>query len=161
MKTRILPAIAILAATAVMTACSADDEPTPRPRATPTLPGPSPTYVAAGRQFTLQQGRSVEIAAAHIRVSFDQIVNDSRCPVDVTCIRAGDATVALNVSSSIPGVLAPVVQLRLVVGSESSAAATGHAYGYRITALDLKPAPRSTQPIAQSDYVVTLVARVG
>ncbi len=159
---RILPALAITAAI-VTTACSTDDEPTPTP--TRVIPTPivtvEPVKAALGERFTLQPGKTAFIPEARILIFFAQVTNDSRCPVDVTCIRAGDATVELSVSSSIPGVLAPALQLKLVVGAENPSAATGQAYGYAITALGLAPAPRSTQPIAQQDYMVTLVARAG
>jgi hypothetical protein len=97
----------------------------------------------------MRPGKTAFIPEAHILIFFAQVTNDSRCPVDLTCIRAGDATVEISVSSSVPGVLAPTALLKLVVGGENPSAATGQAYGHSITALDLKPAPRSTQPIAQ------------
>ncbi|MBM4406597.1 MAG: hypothetical protein FJ039_10550 [Chloroflexi bacterium] len=156
-----LLAIALLA-TLTLAACSTGDEKppttTPRPTASP-VPGSGYTQVAVNAPFTLKVGGYAELAGAQVLIAFNEVVNDSRCPVDVTCIRAGEATVVLSISSSNPAIKAPVVLLKLVVGGEHPAAAAGSAYGYSFTALELKPAPRSTQPIAQGDYVATLAAK--
>ena len=53
-----------------------------------------------GREFTLRPGESVTIQSTDLRVSFQGVVEDSRCPADATCVWAGDAVVALEVGTA-------------------------------------------------------------
>lgn len=51
--------------------------------------------VAMGSDFTMAAGEQVSLPDAS-RLSYIGIANDSRCPPDVTCIRAGDADVLFD-----------------------------------------------------------------
>src|SRR5687768_18603336 len=55
------------------------------------------TQVASGPDFELEPGKTVQLAGTGVRVSLLEVVNDSRCPVDVVCVTAGDAEVRLSV----------------------------------------------------------------
>lgn len=53
---------------------------------------PVPTL---GVEFRLAPGESVTLESTTLRLRFDRVVQDSRCPTDVECFWAGDAVVAL------------------------------------------------------------------
>ena len=62
--------------------------------ATPT----SAARVPLGRDFRLKEGQSAEIQGTDLVVTFTRLVSDSRCPSNVTCIQAGEATIAIKVT---------------------------------------------------------------
>ena len=75
-------------------------------------------------------------------------MSDSRCPVDVTCVWAGEVTVAF------------ILQLS---GREerfelSTNAPSANAQELHFELLDVAPAPRSTTTIAPADYRISLRA---
>jgi len=51
--------------------------------------------VALGQSFTMQPGERVTLPGT-ATLRYVELVNDSRCPPDVQCIRAGDATLAFE-----------------------------------------------------------------
>lgn len=51
--------------------------------------------VAFDEDFTLAPGDIVRVADSDIYLGFVSVVNESRCPTGVNCIRAGDVTVKL------------------------------------------------------------------
>jgi len=57
----------------------------------------APGDVPLGREFVLEPGESATVEGTDVRITFQRVVEDSRCPVDVVCVRAGDAVVALTV----------------------------------------------------------------
>ena len=61
--------------------------------------GPS-ADVPLGSEFTLKPGASATIQSTDLRITFLNVVSDSRCAVDVVCVQAGDAVVALRVGNA-------------------------------------------------------------
>ena len=53
--------------------------------------------VPLGSEFSLKPGESAAIRSTDLRVTFLNVVSDSRCPADAVCVWAGDAVVALRV----------------------------------------------------------------
>lgn len=91
--------------------------------------------VAAGEQFEARAGDTLRIAGSGMTFAIVSIA-DSRCPVDVRCIRAGDVIVALQF---IGDAGAHADTLRLATEPH------GVVYGpYRVELLDVQPPPRST-----------------
>ena len=52
----------------------------------------SAKHVQLDERFTLQRGETALVPDDETTVRFDSVSNDSRCPADVDCIRAGEAT---------------------------------------------------------------------
>src|SRR5881392_626914 len=66
----------------------------------PASAGVAPDAVQAlGQDFAIAVGASARIGKTDLVVHFDRVVNDSRCPSDVQCITAGDATVVVTAVS--------------------------------------------------------------
>jgi hypothetical protein len=79
------------------------------------------------------------------------VTDDSRCPVDVRCVWAGDARVRLRVSES--GGTEREVELHTSVEPRWTLVA-----GHRLSLEALRPEPRSGRTIAPDAYVAELRA---
>ena len=53
-----------------------------------------------GNRVEIGVGQSVELPDQDMGISFDRVVDDSRCPANVTCIWAGETVIRLTVSKS-------------------------------------------------------------
>ena len=84
-----------------------------------------------------------------MRVVLLAIRNDSRCPVDVQCVWAGNAEVEIGVAFG----EGPTVPYVLNTGLEPRSANLGP---YLLTVVELRPAPVSTTSIPTEQYVVSL-----
>ena len=111
----------------------------------PTAPGEG---VPLGREFALRPGETVTVQSTDLRVSFQQVVEDSRCPADAFCVWAGDAVVALVVGTA-------SLQLR---SSSAPEAAVG---GYRVRLERVEPSVYSEKTIPPDAYraVLTVTRR--
>ena len=110
----------------------------------PTQPSPLPL----GQSFELRSGTTAALRGG-LKVTFDSVGSDSRCPMDALCVWAGDAVVKLALSQS--GVGPGERELHTQpTGSE----ATYSTYSIKLQALS--PYPRSDRQIRPEDYVATL-----
>ena len=57
----------------------------------------SPTGPSLNEDFTVAPGEITAIAEAGVRVRFDRVEGDSRCPADAVCVQGGDALVRITV----------------------------------------------------------------
>lgn len=107
----------------------------------PTEPSEFPMSV------TMQVGEQTN--AGGLVIVFQQVVNDSRCPINVTCVSAGEATIQLNLSTGGSGT---AFQLTLL------APATNHVVyqDYTVQLATLEPRPQTGLTIAPSAYRATL-----
>jgi len=109
-----------------------------------------PTRRAAlGQSFELRVGETVTIEEEGLRIGFTGVTNDSRCPIDVVCIRAGDATLRLT--------LRRVPQPATVVEVKTPGPPEAVYDGYSIEVRTLLPAPRAATPTDPNSYIATLV----
>jgi hypothetical protein len=110
----------------------------------------STARVGLGEPFSLayQDGARVE----RLLVEFTDVLSDSRCPADVQCEQAGEAT----------------IELRLTVGNDmggddtqtvtvkTSGQTTASSRGYTVTLVDLRPLPTAEAPVREDRYVAEL-----
>jgi hypothetical protein len=101
-----------------------------------------------GEEFELAVHQTAQISADNISVTFQEVLEDSRCPVDVTCIWAGLAKVSLQVSVS--------GQEREISLSTSPPENSAVFENYTFWLISVRPAPRSDQNIDSSAYFVTV-----
>ena len=91
--------------------------------------------------------------AAGAEVTFERVQSDSRCPMDVFCVWAGDAAVAVTLHP--PKGAAESRELHTQpTGSQLSYAS------YTITLTALAPYPQSSREIPPSAYIATFVVSV-
>ncbi len=108
------------------------------------------TAVQRDGTFTLQVGDRAKLTNGDFIVRFVSVSSDSRCPLDVQCVWAGDATVHLDLTSS-----HRTHSVDLHTNSTSGDVST--VYDDQVVELlDLTPTPRSQQSIGQGDYTARL-----
>ncbi|WP_067457386.1 hypothetical protein [Actinomadura macra] len=112
-------------------------------------PPDGPT-VTPGTAFTLAPGQTARLDGGGLTVRFDGVKDDSRCPVNVTCVWAGDATVMVSVTS---GEGRPAARELHVT---APAAKTTAVSGYVVGLVGLAPERRSQSPVSPGDYRVQL-----
>jgi hypothetical protein len=106
-------------------------------------------HAALGQSFELRVGETATVEEAGLTIGFTGVTNDSRCPIDVVCIRAGDATLRLT--------LRRLPQPATLVEVKTPGPPDAVYDGYSIEVLTLLPAPRASTPTDPNAYVATLV----
>jgi hypothetical protein len=68
-------------------------------------PGETPGRQEAtiGEEFTLAPGEVAHLGGTLYLITFNNLVEDSRCPPEVTCVWEGNARLALTVREVVPG----------------------------------------------------------
>jgi hypothetical protein len=113
---------------------------------------PATSIVAAvDRDFDLSPGQSARVDGSALTISFIGVTEDSRCPVGVQCVWAGNAVVSLSVM--VNGDVRSSTSLNTTLTPRSVRIA-----GYEISLVALKPEPKQGVPIPQASYVTTLRA---
>ncbi len=108
---------------------------------------PQSQEVPAGAEFAVPLGATAHVAGGPA-VTFVEVVEDSRCPIDAVCIQAGRATVRLAVD-----VGGTRDELRLSTREGAVADTVG---SYEIRLIALLPAPRAAAPTPPDAYRVSL-----
>ena len=121
--------------------------------ATPSQPGTSgtvtsSTQVPTGSQFELKPGQEARVQGSSLRIRFDGIAQDSRCPQGVQCVWAGNAVVNLRITSA-------NTSLTLNTGLEPKSAGID---SFTVILVDVKPAARQGG-LSASDYRIVLEVR--
>ena len=105
------------------------------------------------QQIVLAPKQSARIDGTSLSITFEEVVADSRCPKDVTCIWAGDVEVRVRIDS---GNAAPHVATLHLNTAENETVSGEH----RVTLIAVTPYPDSTQKIDPAAYRATVrVAR--
>ncbi len=111
----------------------------------------APQSPSADRDFALRAGETARIEGSDLAIRFDDVPSDSRCPVDVQCITAGDATVSLHLTGG--GAEPAAHELHTLEAPREL-----RRGGWTVALVKLDPRPVSTRGTPRSDYVVTLKA---
>lgn len=107
-----------------------------------------PTDVPLEQDFTLALGESAAVEGTNITVTFLDLLEESRCPVNAVCIRAGNAKIQLglrnpdrvaevNIPDQPRGEFVGLIEIRLI---------------------DLTPYPEVGKQYEKTDYRATLRA---
>lgn len=113
----------------------------------------STTVARLGRPFTLRAGRQIALQGQKLRIRFAEVTQDSRCPVDVTCVWGGNAAVRIDVTTNGRS------EESLTLNTAKGPAFVNEAVyeGFKVKLVDLKPSRRSDRKVPPGDYVVTLL----
>lgn len=125
---------AIVAVLLVGCGVSLATQPTERPQAAP---------------FSVAVGTTVHVLGTDLTIELARVTQDSRCPVEVNCVSAGDAAVVLFVRDRRAEARDVTLHTRLT--PREVVAGT-----WRVHLVDLAPQPSLERPLAQKDYVATL-----
>ena len=98
----------------------------------------------------LRVGESARFETYDLRLSFAAVRSDSRCPVDVTCIRAGESVVVLGASVS------GEEPTELVFAVPPGGGDERVIEDLRVRIVALSPEAHSERKLESKDYVVTV-----
>ena len=115
----------------------------------------NPVAVGAGREFTIALGQRVRLAEANLTIGFDTVTSDSRCPINMECIAAGNAEVVLALHPGPIAVEPPDRIVTLNTGLEPRAIPVD---GYRLQLIRLDPQPIAGEPLPEPYRVTLLLA---
>jgi hypothetical protein len=97
------------------------------------------------KQFTIKTEQTISLD--NLKVTFLEIVEDSRCPSDVTCVWQGRASIKINAENEDHS-----EDMILTIGENS----TEQIEMYKINLIDLSPYPISKKIISPGEYVATM-----
>ena len=129
----------LFAIACILTACQSESGPT------------ADFFVSQDQGFILQAGDTVGIDGGLLIVSFDNVLGDSRCPANVTCVQAGAATVELTIQS-----LDRQETIQIDVPPDGMAEAVFDTYLLSVVELAPEPVENVTPTIV--DYAVAMIA---
>ena len=133
----------VVALVVVLVGCDSDSTPlgTSSPTTSPTSSTTAPPVrgVALGNEFLIHVGESVAITGADVIVTYEEFLADSRCPIGVQCIQAGNATIGVSIAAA--GGAAGTLQLNTTEGPVS-----GSYSNYTVALVNLfrGPSPAAT-----------------
>lgn len=106
------------------------------------------------QDFDLIVGQSARVDGTTIMIAFSGITEDSRCPIGVQCIWAGNAAAAVSVTDGTAG--KTDISLNTTLTPRSV-----RASGYEITLVTVDPYPKQGVAIPPATYVARFrVARL-
>ncbi len=121
-------------------------------------PEPDKISVDLEESFALGLGDTAIVVGPRIELTFAEVVGESRCPVNVTCIWAGEVTILLSARDG-----AGVEQsLEMVLGGSTGSAFTVGVGDHFVTLTDVSPYPGTYEgePVFEATLVVTDVPPV-
>lgn len=107
----------------------------------------SPSEPAQASEFRLKVGGSASVSG--FTFAFVDVVADSRCPTGVTCVWAGEVTVAVDATGS-----EDTVRLELSLGPDREKAVAA-LDGLTLRLLRVDPYPKAESQIERSQYEAT------
>lgn len=103
--------------------------------------------------FYLKYGKTAYLPSENIEIKFSKVIQDSRCPSNVTCIWQGQVIIELDIIKN--GKQVSTLMLTLIPGSD--ALPIQFLDKYTVTLKEVSPYPQSEQTIALKDYIVKIV----
>jgi hypothetical protein len=113
-----------------------------------------PVRVRLGQEFNLRVGQQAEVEGGRFRVRFASVVNDSRCPPDVTCVWAGNAEVLIEAEAG-----RSRARLKLNTQDGVNFPKERRHQQYSVELVELSSHSRKNSGKKATDYVATLVIR--
>lgn len=105
----------------------------------------SPLTPDVGEQFELKIGDSAIFPSAAFTVTFEDIEEDSRCPVDAQCVWSGNARILVQVNGTNEILNTHIDSKNITIA------------GMKLELLSLMPYPNIDRPINRKDYTATLL----
>lgn len=109
--------------------------------------------VPLNQEFTLKVGQQAAIKGEQVKVKFISVLEDSRCPKNVTCIWAGRGRVAVQLTKAHNK--GETIEL-----TTDSAASAKDFIGYQVKLVSLDPYPKMAGKLKPADYSLILILTV-
>lgn len=95
----------------------------------------------------------------NIKISFSRVIQDSRCPKTVMCVRAGEADIELiiNKESNLSETIKTRIDASGFVSERNNLIA--ETDNYKLYAFSLSPYPTDSEPVDQKNYVLEVVIK--
>jgi hypothetical protein len=103
------------------------------------------------KEFKIKYGQVLTVKGEGLKVKFDSVPEDSRCPTDVKCVWEGDAKILIGVKRG----QAKAFTIELHTNGRFNQ--TGKYQNYIIKLIAVNPYPKTSAKIKPSDYVATLL----
>lgn len=100
-----------------------------------------------GNPFKIKLGQTLEFQNADLSVTFEELLEDSRCPEGATCFWAGNGRIVIKLNEL-------QTELNTYLDPQAS-----NLHGYTIELLALAPYPKVNEQINEDDYTVELIIR--
>ncbi len=103
-----------------------------------------------GEYFDLPLGRDAVVLGEDLRLTFEEVLSDSRCPLSVECVQAGEAVYTITAKKG--------KESQLLTLTEEGRGGQGQAvyHGYSIIAL-LQPYPSQPEAIGPEEYYLNII----
>ena len=108
-------------------------------------------YADLGEEFSLSMGQSATIEGQVLRITFEDVIEDSRCPSDVTCIWAGRVSCIIKLADG----SAPYRMVLTESGLTDQY--TSETYREYQLAFHVRPYPEAGQSIRRDEYRLQLI----
>ena len=113
---------------------------------------PTSSVVTTDSDFDLAVGHSAHLDGTALTIRFDGVTADSRCPLGVMCIQAGNATVSLTVTDG----AGPKTTVLLYANPTPQTPTSAKVGGYEISLVAVQPIRRRDVTIPPASYIATL-----
>ena len=117
--------------------------------------GGGPIKASLGQEFTLAVGQTAEIIGENLSMTFFDVVEDSRCPKNVTCIWAGRVSAVVEIKGE-----GPVYKMVLTEPGLTDAPSWETYEGYSLS-FHVTPYPEAGKKIAADEYRLSLIVDKG
>lgn len=107
-------------------------------------------------EATIRYLETVEFESEQLLVTFEEI-NDSRCPLNVTCVQAGEARVLLVIRRPGAEDALELAVRGLCQDDTGPCGQAGDRLGYRFELLFVYPYPSEGVEVGPEDYAIKLV----
>jgi hypothetical protein len=112
---------------------------------------PTKVYADLGQEFSLSIGQTATIKGQALQITFEDIIEDSRCPSDVTCIWAGRASCVIKLVDGSSQYRMVLTELGLTDQY------TRETYREYQLAFHVRPYPEAGQSIGRDEYRLQLI----
>ena len=107
--------------------------------------------VSLGQEFSLSVKQSASIKGENLEIKFEEVVEDSRCPWEVTCVWEGRVSLSLEINEND---VSDNIELSQPGLTDQSVVAIhkGYQFTYKV-----EPYPEAAKPISVDEYRLLLV----
>jgi hypothetical protein len=106
--------------------------------------------IRLGQEFELKINQEATIEGEGLAVTFESVLEDSRCPDGVDCIWSGNAKIRIR--SSKQKQTPATIELNTDAGPKSSS-----YLNYEIRLVGLKPSPKPNEAVKPHEYKAALI----
>ncbi|MEH2082096.1 MAG: hypothetical protein V7K89_19615 [Nostoc sp.] len=103
--------------------------------------------------FYLKYGKTAYLPTENIEIKFSKVIQDSRCPTNVTCIWQGQVIIGLDIIKN--GKQVSTLTLTLIPGRDPLPVQFLDKYSVKL--IQVSPYPISGKTIAPQDYIIKIV----